>query len=51
MKAKTQILIYLIGLGVCDIVIPIPITAVLLMVVLFQRPPWFLELVREVYGS
>ena len=50
-KAKTQILIYLIALGLCDVVIPSPITAMVLMMVLYQRPRWFRELVREVYGS
>lgn len=50
-KAKTQILIYLIGLGLADALIPIPITAMLLIMVLYQRPQWFREFVREIYGS
>lgn len=46
---KTQILINLIVLAVVDTVIPIPITAMVLIMVLFQRPRWFKTWVDSIY--
>jgi len=51
MSTKTQILISLIGLGLADIVIPIPIVATILIYVTLQRPSWFAEMVRDIYGA
>lgn len=51
MSAKTQVLLYLIVLSVSDILIPLPITAMLLIMVLYRKPQWFRDLVREIYGS
>jgi len=51
MSTKTQVLISLIGLGIVDIVIPIPIVSVILIYVTLQRPSWFTELVRDIYGD
>ena len=51
MSTKTQILIYLTLLAVLDAVIPIPITAMILIMVLFQKPRWFKEWVEKVYRS
>ena len=48
---KTRILIYLIGLAVVDTIIPIPITAVVLIHVLYQKPRWFREWVEQIYVS
>jgi hypothetical protein len=39
----------LIALSLIDIVIPIPIVALILVYVALQRPPWFLEKVRDIY--
>ncbi|MFZ7126723.1 MAG: hypothetical protein ACOWWM_11280 [Desulfobacterales bacterium] len=50
MSAKTQILVYLIVLAVFDTVIPIPITAMVLMTVVFQKPRWFRDMVEDIYG-
>ena len=46
---KTQILINLIVLAVVDTFIPIPITAMVPIMVLFQRPAWFKTWVDSIY--
>ena len=51
MSLKTKILIYIIGLAVFDTIIPIPITAFVLIYVLYQKPQWFKEWVEEIYKS
>jgi hypothetical protein len=51
MSTKTQILISLIGLGLVDTVIPIPIAATILIYVTLKRPAWFAEMVRDIYGA
>lgn len=50
MSAYTKTLIYLVVLAVFDLVIPIPITAGILIYVLLNRPPWFRELVTKIYA-
>lgn len=49
MNLKTQLLIYLILIGVLDVVIPIPITGLLMIYVLFQKPAWFKQWVEDIY--
>lgn len=49
MSINTRILLYIVILAVFDTVIPIPITAMVLIYVLFQKPRWFIEWVRAVY--
>jgi len=51
MSTKTQILIYIIVLAVLDAIIPIPITALILIHVLYQKPKWFRDWFEEVYRS
>ncbi len=51
MKKKTKILIYLLILSLLDMVIPIPFTAIMLIYVLLEKPPWFMDLVTEIYNS
>ncbi len=51
MSTKTQILIYILVLAVFDTIIPIPITALVLIHVLYQRPRWFKDWVEGVYRS
>ena len=46
---KTQILINLIVLAIVDTVVPIPITAMVLIMVLFQKPKWFKDWVDRIY--
>ena len=51
LKTKTKCLIALILLGIVDAVIPVPILVVILLYVLSQRPPWFKDLVQEIYDK
>ncbi len=51
MSPKTQVLTCLALLAVLDAVIPIPITAMGLIMVLFQKPQWFKEWVEKIYRS
>jgi hypothetical protein len=50
MNIKTKSLIFLIILGIIDVVIPIPILGVILIYVVLQRPPWFTKVVQEIYS-
>lgn len=49
MSPKIQILIYFAMIGIIDIFIPVPITALILIYVLFQKPIWFRQWVDEIY--
>ena len=49
MNTKTKTVITVIGLALIDMVIPIPILGLLILYVVFQRPPWIREVVREIY--
>jgi arginine exporter protein ArgO len=49
MRIKTKILAIVILLSIVDMVIPFPIIGVILIGVLLQKPPWFEQLVREIY--
>lgn len=51
MKTRHKIILSLIGLALVDTVIPIPIMEIILLGVLFQKPPWFKELVDGIYGD
>ena len=51
MSMKIQVLVGLVGLGIIDVVIPIPILALILIYVVLQQPPWFTEIVRDIYGT
>jgi hypothetical protein len=51
MTIKTKCLITLVLLAMVDTVIPFPIIGVILIYVLLQRPPWFRNVVVEIYGS
>ncbi|ETW97835.1 MAG: hypothetical protein ETSY1_21170 [Candidatus Entotheonella factor] len=51
MSTKSKVLISLIGLGIVDIVIPVPIVALTLIYVVLQRPSWFTDMVRNIYGT
>lgn len=51
MSSKTQLLITLVALSIVDTIIPIPIVGLILIYVVLQRPPWFMESVRDVYGT
>ncbi len=49
MTSRTRYLLWLIGLAVFDIVIPIPLVAGTLIYVLLRRPRWFRDMVSDVY--
>ncbi len=49
MNFKTKTIIFLIVLGLVDVVIPVPILGLILIYVVLQRPPWFMEVVNELY--
>jgi len=49
MNKETQLLIYLILLLLVDTLLPLPITAVILLYVVLKRPMWFRELYYLVY--
>jgi hypothetical protein len=52
MTRKTQLLLWVTVLGILDAVIPFfPILALVLIYILLEKPPWFLDSVQEVYGS
>jgi hypothetical protein len=51
MALKTKCLIGLLGLAVVDAVIPFPILGMILIYVVLQKPPWFHEVVRDLYGD
>jgi len=50
MKTKTKLLIYLVVLCIVDLIIPVPITGLILFYVILNRPGWFQSLVDNVYG-
>lgn len=50
MSIKTKSLIVLVVLGIIDVVIPIPILGVILIYVVLRRPPWFTNIVQEIYN-
>ncbi len=51
MNIKTKTLLSLILLGLLDAVIPLPIIGLILIYVILERPPWFSEIVRQIYDS
>jgi hypothetical protein len=51
MSTKTKTLIFLVILGLVDMVIPVPILGLILVYVVTQKPPWFADLVGEIYKS
>ena len=51
MNIKTKSLVALILLGMVDAVIPFPILGVILIYVVLQRPPWFRNVVLEIYSE
>ena len=51
MKTSRKILIYLILFAIIDMVIPVPITAIILIYVLLEKPDWFEKLVGQIYQS
>ncbi|MGA1843344.1 MAG: hypothetical protein ACMUIS_02140 [bacterium] len=48
-RVKTKSVITLILLGIADAAIPVPVIGILLIVVIYTRPPWFRRVVAEIY--
>jgi len=51
MKLKTKLIIGLVIIAVVDMVIPIPFTALLLLYVVLERPPWFKTWTEDIYNA
>ncbi len=51
MQTKTKTLIVLIVLSLVDMFIPVPILGMILLSVVIQRPPWFMDVVKKIYDS
>ncbi|CAB1057019.1 hypothetical protein D1BOALGB6SA_1758 [Olavius sp. associated proteobacterium Delta 1] len=51
MKTNRNVLIYLILFAIIDTVIPVPITAIILIYVLLEKPDWFKKLVGQIYQT
>jgi len=51
MSIQTKTLIFLIVLGIVDMVIPIPILGLILLYVVAQKPPWFTDVVAKIYKT
>lgn len=49
MTPRTRTLIILTLLCLVDIVIPVPILGLILIQVIVQKPPWFREIVDQIY--
>lgn len=51
MKKRTELLMYIILLGIVDIVIPVPILAILIIYGILARPVWFLEIIQHIHDD
>jgi hypothetical protein len=51
LSIQTQVVICLALMAIIDALIPIPITAMALIMVLFQKPKWFKDWVEQIYRS
>lgn len=51
MKQKTSILIGLGVLCLLDAIIPVPVIGLILIYTVMQKPPWFIQTVKEIYGA
>jgi len=51
MSPRTRYLVWLIALALFDIFIPIPLVALIMIYVLLRRPPWFQQIVSDIYDD
>ncbi len=49
MNYRTKVLVRLISLSILDAVIPVPVIGLFLLYVTIMRPPWFSDLVAQIY--
>ena len=48
---RIKSIIALIFLGVIDAVIPLPVIGIILIFIIFMRPPWFRDMVMKIYDQ
>ena len=52
MASRSTVLLWIVGLGVIDAVVPgLPVLGLILIYVVLSKPPWFPRMVRDLYGS
>ena len=52
MNKKSKLLLAVVLFGVIDAIVPFfPILALVLIYVVLEKPPWFLETVQEIYNG
>jgi hypothetical protein len=51
MNIRNKVLIGLLLLCVVDALIPLPVIGAVLVYVVAQRPPWFVDLANRIYRS
>jgi hypothetical protein len=52
MSTKRKTLLVVIAMGILDAVIPgLPVIALVLIYVILDKPSWFSDLVRNIYGQ
>ena len=52
MNTKIRFLLAVTFLGIVDAIIPFfPVLALVLLYVILEKPPWFLDSVQEIYRS
>ena len=49
MSTQSKTILVLILLGAVDVLIPIHIIGLILIYVVIQKPPWFQDLVKDIY--
>jgi len=50
MSIKSKTLLFLIVLGIVDMVIPIPIIGLILIYVIIEKPAWFMDIAKKIYS-
>ena len=48
---RNRLLVHLILFALADVIVPVPLLAVMLIWVVTRRPAWFLEKVQSVYAD
>ena len=52
MDKKTKLLLVVILLGLVDAIVPFfPVLALILIYVVLEKPPWFMEAVQDIYND
>lgn len=51
MRTKTIVFLGLIFLMILDAILPLPLVGLVLIHVIFNKPPWFAHVVQDIYQS